>query len=78
MALLVEYVLKAPESYADEVGERLTHFLELNKLIRLQPSMHRMELKPMLELTTFLTSVAFCYPGMLTFFITIIFEACLF
>lgn len=64
MSLLLEYVRKDPESYAEEFGERLTHFLELNKLIRLQPTIHRMEVNPMIELTTFLASSAYCYPGM--------------
>lgn len=63
LSLLHEFLLKDPESYKDEFMERFTHFIELGKLLQVQPSVHRMELSPLLELITFLGSVSFCYPG---------------
>ncbi|KAI6207246.1 Protein SDA1 [Aphelenchoides fujianensis] len=62
LCLLQEFVRKDPESYAEEFEERLTHFLELSKLLQLQPALQRMEVSPLIELTAFLSAVAFCYP----------------
>jgi hypothetical protein len=64
LELLQEFLRKDPESYYEEFLERFTHFIELGKLLQIQPSVHRMELNPLLELITFLGSVAFSYPGM--------------
>ncbi|KAF1597770.1 UNVERIFIED_CONTAM: hypothetical protein FQV16_0001506, partial [Eudyptes robustus] len=62
LGLLGEFVRKDPESYKDDFDEQMTHFIELGKLLQIQPSMHRMDIQPLLELTTFLSGVAFCYP----------------
>ncbi|KAI6186232.1 Protein SDA1 [Aphelenchoides besseyi] len=62
LCLLQEFLRKDPEGYEEEFDERLTHFIELSKLLQLQPAMHRMEVSPLIELTAFLASVAFCYP----------------
>ncbi|CAD5232524.1 unnamed protein product [Bursaphelenchus xylophilus] len=62
LGLLGEFVRKDPESYKDDFDEQMTHFVELGKLLQIQPSMHRMDIQPLLELTTFLSGVAFCYP----------------
>jgi hypothetical protein len=69
LSLLLEYARKDPESYYEEFLERFTHFIELGKLLQIQPSVHRMELNPLLELINFLGSVAFCYPGKRIFLI---------
>lgn len=63
LGLLQEFLRKDPESYHEEFMERFTHFIELGKLLQLQPSVHRMELNPLLELINFLGSVATCYPS---------------
>jgi hypothetical protein len=63
LSLLQEYLRKDPESYYEEFLERFTHFIELGKLLQIQPSVHRMELSPLLELINFLGSVSFCYPS---------------
>lgn len=58
-----EFVRKDPESYREEFVEQFHHFQQTMKLLQLQPAMHRMEIQPLLELVTFLSGVAFCYPG---------------
>lgn len=63
LGLLQEFVRKDPESYKEEFDEQLVHFIELGKLLQIQPTMHRMDIQPLLELTNFLSSVAFCFPG---------------
>ncbi|CAD5223396.1 unnamed protein product [Bursaphelenchus okinawaensis] len=62
LGLLGEFVRKDPESYKDDFDEQMTHFIELGKLLQIQPAMHRMDVQPLLELTTFLSGVAYCFP----------------
>lgn len=50
LSLLLEYLRKDPESYYDEFLERFTHFIELGKLLQIQPSVHRMEASYLLSL----------------------------
>uniref|UniRef100_A0A183U3L4 Protein SDA1 n=1 Tax=Toxocara canis TaxID=6265 RepID=A0A183U3L4_TOXCA len=42
--------------------EQLQHYVQTMKLLHLQPSQHRMDLQPLLELIGFLSHVSFHYP----------------
>lgn len=63
LGLLQELVNKDPESYKEEFVEQFQHYLQTMKLLHLQPSQHRMDLQPFLELINFLSYVSFRYPA---------------
>ncbi|MFH4976396.1 hypothetical protein AB6A40_003105 [Gnathostoma spinigerum] len=62
LGLLQEMINRDAESYEEEFMEQFQHYLQAMKLLALQPSQHRMDLQPLLELVVFLSSVAWHYP----------------
>uniref|UniRef100_A0A0N4ZTA4 Protein SDA1 homolog n=1 Tax=Parastrongyloides trichosuri TaxID=131310 RepID=A0A0N4ZTA4_PARTI len=61
LALLQEKVKKDPESYREEFSEQFEHFKQNMKLLNLQPTQHRMNLQPIIELVVFLSKTAIYY-----------------
>uniref|UniRef100_A0A0N4V820 Protein SDA1 n=1 Tax=Enterobius vermicularis TaxID=51028 RepID=A0A0N4V820_ENTVE len=53
---------KDADSYRDEFKEQFQHYLQTVKLLNLQPTLHRTDLVPFLELINFLSMVASHYP----------------
>lgn len=54
---------KDADSYREEFVEQLQHYKQTMKLLQLQPSQHRMDVQPLLELIGFLSHVSYHYPG---------------
>uniref|UniRef100_A0A0N5BNW1 Protein SDA1 n=1 Tax=Strongyloides papillosus TaxID=174720 RepID=A0A0N5BNW1_STREA len=61
LTLLQEKVKKDPESYRQEFTEQFEHFKQNMKLLNLQPTQHRMNLQPIIELVVFLSKTAIYY-----------------
>uniref|UniRef100_A0A0M3IX03 Protein SDA1 n=1 Tax=Ascaris lumbricoides TaxID=6252 RepID=A0A0M3IX03_ASCLU len=63
LGLLQELIGKDADSYREEFVEQLQHYKQTMKLLQLQPSQHRMDVQPLLELIGFLSHVSYHYPG---------------
>uniref|UniRef100_A0AAF5D067 Protein SDA1 homolog n=1 Tax=Strongyloides stercoralis TaxID=6248 RepID=A0AAF5D067_STRER len=61
LTLLQEKIKKDPESYRQEFSEQFEHFKQNMKLLNIQPTQHRMNLQPILELVVFLSKTAIYY-----------------
>uniref|UniRef100_A0A914ZQR9 Protein SDA1 n=1 Tax=Parascaris univalens TaxID=6257 RepID=A0A914ZQR9_PARUN len=62
LGLLQELIGKDADSYREEFVEQLQHYMQTMKLLHLQPSQHRMDVEPLLELIGFLSHVSYHYP----------------
>jgi hypothetical protein len=75
ISLLQEHIRRDPDSYRAEFLDRHRHFLQLMRLLVLQSAgdqhvgQQRALAQSVVELTNFLASVAFCYPGFFLLFI---------
>ncbi|VDK55870.1 unnamed protein product [Anisakis simplex] len=61
LGLLQELIGKDAESYKEEFLEQFQHYVQTIKLLHLQPSQHRMDIEPVLELIGFLSHVSYHY-----------------